>query len=138
MTFQRIFVLFFLIFLNPYIVNAETPSIAIGDFKLSGSAESGQYAPHLVKLKRVIRDEFIKVSNWNISEKEGVEEPLQPSSFQGADYFLVGEMDGFDFSVNNRSKPSGETAGKLFRRSWIVRTRVSMRLISAAGGKLAD
>ncbi|MBI9076129.1 MAG: hypothetical protein JEZ02_12020 [Desulfatibacillum sp.] len=136
--------------------NVQFPTIAIGEFRFSGSAESGQYAPHLFKLKRIIGDEFAKTSGWTFLETEQAVESAEPMdqeisggrlsrifnelnpstglfSRKGADYRIVGEMDGFDLSVNDRAKvvaiPDGQAVGKVARRSWIVRTRVNMRII---------
>ncbi len=57
----------------------QTPggSIAIGKFRLTGSAQSGPYALKLFKIDRYIADEFAEISAWTIVESERKKEVLQ-------------------------------------------------------------
>lgn len=128
-------------------------TLAIGEFRFSGSAASGQYAPQLFKLNRVIGDQFSQMSGWSVLEKEKIEYPSNNQmmtkiwdkifdekspppapKITGADYIMIGEMDSFDVSFNDRSRlrdSGGERViAAVGHRSWIVRSRVNMRIIN--------
>lgn len=136
-------------------------TLAIGQFRFSGSAESGQYAPHLFKLNRVIGQEFAQISGWNVLEKEYLDQaennkfltkvwdkvfdenstPPVPKVV-GADYILIGEMDGFDVSINYggaiNQVGSEKVVATVGRRSWVVRSRVSMRIVDTKNQQWLD
>lgn len=136
-------------------------TIGIGEFRFSGSAESGQYAPQLFKLNRVIGDQFAHVSGWSVLEKESLQYPEEPKLLDkiwakifdeqatapvpkivGAEYIIIGEMDSFDISYNegvNVNTAGGEQViSAVGKRSWIVRSRVNMRIVDTKNQKWLD
>lgn len=126
-------------------------SITVGQFRLSGEAESGVYAKHLFKLKRYIDDEFSASSGLKTVESERLTElerqqnnalynKILASEFTAlkdinqfkltADYLLVGEMDGFDLDIYR-----GKNGSTLAQHQWVIRSNIAMRLISVENGE---
>ena len=140
-------------------------TIAIGEFRFTGTAESGQYAPQLFKLNRVVEDQFAQVSGWTVLEKESISYPTEPSfltkvwrkikrfilseeeatptpKLTGADYIITGTMDSFDVRYNEGQNVNNYGAEQVIsvigKRSWVVRSRVSMRIIDTRNQKWLD
>ena len=129
-------------------------TIIIGKFRFSGTAESGQYAPLLFKLDRLIRDEMGQNKAWKVIESDRIkdiekllnEQKKVMSGGESKDniltnvdlpdevqYFVVGEMDGFDLVMADapvlRDDGQRKTAAKVTGRRRVAFSRISIRLV---------
>ncbi len=128
-------------------------TILIGNFRFSGSAESGQYAPYLFKLNRLIRDELGQGKVWQVIESDRSQEiadllmnekgtqslptskgdALPEMDLPTAQYLVVGEMDGFDLVMDDmpvlREEDGRKTVATVTGRQRVASSRISLRMV---------
>lgn len=134
--------------------NPDEKTISIGKFRLSGSAESGQYAPYLFKIDRLIRDEFAQGKAWKVVESDRIqeiadlfmtgqddsqsllqanEEIVAKLDLPDVQYLAVGEIDGFDLVFDDapvlRENAGHKTVVALTGRRRVAYSRISLRVV---------
>lgn len=118
---------------------ADINTITVGNFRLTGSAESGQYAPHLFKINRLIRDQIGQTSGWKVIETDRLDELIStlPDSkipknidIDNVRYIVLGEMDGFDLTIADHDASSAGSDGPtLAARKRIAHSRLTVRVV---------
>ena len=133
-------------------------TLAVGKFKLSGSAQTGQYAMQLQGIGERLAGALAVKEGWQVvesdritelvkeqsysndadftdtlsrlvGEKPGADTAIFDGSFPSADYILVGEMRGLDVSYKNSPSLVGGGVKALNNRERVLRTQLSYRIV---------